>query len=92
MSLPTNEDTPTWDMGAVLRPFWLLPPPSPPPPVCFALHYYVPVLTDERTFASYTNLVFHSQAHVSPSQTEAPGGERGLGTKATHEKWRAQNP
>jgi len=29
MSLPTNEDTPTWDMGAVLRPFWLLPP-SPP--------------------------------------------------------------
>jgi len=27
MSLPTKEDTPTWDMGAVLRPFWLFPPP-----------------------------------------------------------------
>jgi len=24
MSLPTYEDTPTWNMGAVLRPFWLL--------------------------------------------------------------------
>jgi len=38
MSLPTYEDTPTWDMVAVLRPFWLLP--SRSPPVCFALHNY----------------------------------------------------
>jgi len=27
MSLPTYGDTPTWDMGSVLRPFWILPPP-----------------------------------------------------------------
>jgi len=44
MSLPTSEDTPTLDMGAVLRPFWLL---APPPPVCFALLHYVPALTDD---------------------------------------------
>jgi len=40
----TYEDTPTWEMGAVLLPFWILPPPQP---VCFALPYYVPALTDE---------------------------------------------
>ena len=34
----------------------------------------------------------YSQAHVSPLQTTAPGGERGPGTKATHEKWEAPNP
>ena len=28
----------------------------------------------------------YSQAHVSPLQTNAPGGERGPGTKVTHEK------
>jgi len=34
----------------------------------------------------------YSHAHVNPSHTKAPGGERGLGTNANHEKWRAPNP
>ena len=34
----------------------------------------------------------YSQAHVNPFQTKAPRGERGPGTKATHEKWEAPNP
>jgi len=47
MSLPTSKDTPTWDMGAVLPHFWLLPPPRR----C-ALHSfnYVPSLTDQHYF------------------------------------------
>jgi len=44
MSLPTYEDNPTWDMGAVLRPGRFLPPstllplPPPSPPRRCALH------------------------------------------------------
>jgi len=41
MSLLISEDTPAWDMGAILRSFWLLPSPLP---VCFALLHYVPAL------------------------------------------------
>jgi len=41
MSLPTYEETPTLEMGPVLRHFW--PPPSffPPPPVFFALLHFM---------------------------------------------------
>jgi len=58
MSLPIKKDIPTWDMGAVLRPGWFLPPSPlfllppitlPPAGVLCTLHY-VPALTvDPRT-------------------------------------------
>jgi len=40
MSLPTYEETPTLEMGAVLRHFWL-PPSFPPLSRRCALHYFI---------------------------------------------------
>jgi len=77
MSLPTYEDTPTWNMGAVLRPFWLLL--SPPPPVCFALQNYC-TGSDRQTLATAHTPPFPSLPSLPPTMAIAHfHGHRSMG-------------